>query len=148
MDAAQFDGYLAAMLPSYAAQNVKSGRWTEEESVAEARKQLDGLLPAGLATPNNHLLAIVTGSPQEKVGVVWLAIEPRGGFIYDLEVFEPFRRRGYGEAAMRELEGFARARGARKLLLHVFGDNDRARKLYLKLGYVETNVLMAKPLGP
>ncbi len=80
--------------------------------------------------------------------MIWLAIEPRGGFVYDLKVFEPFRRQGHAEHAMRLLEQVVRDHGAQKLSLHVFGDNHGARQLYVKLGYAETNVMMSKSLTP
>jgi ribosomal protein S18 acetylase RimI-like enzyme len=46
------------------------------------------------------------------------------------------------------VEGVARKNGALRLSLQVFGTNQGARKLYVKLGYVETNVAMSKPLSP
>ncbi len=134
IDPAQFDSYIEPILREYAAENVKAGRWTEQEAAAESRKEVEGLLPQGAATPNHHLLWIVSEAG-ENVGALWVAIEPRGAFIYDIEVFARYRRQGYAEQAMRLVEAFARERGARKLLLHVFGDNRKARNLYQKLGY-------------
>ena len=148
MDPDRFEAYIRALIRSYADDNVRAGRWTADEAIAESRKQVEGLLPQGAATPNHYLLSIMAEPGEDPVGTIWLAIEPRGGFIYDLEVFEPYRRRGFAEQAMRQLEEFSRARGARRLLLHVFGDNRGARQLYDKLGYQETNVMMAKALVP
>lgn len=148
MEPADFDAYLDRLVRSYAEDHIRAGRWTPEEGLAEARKEVQKLLPAGLQTANHFLYTIVADPPDEKVGVSWLAIEPRGGFVYDLLIFEDFRRKGYAEGAMRALERMAEAKGARKLSLHVFGDNLGARKLYTKLGYAETNVLMSKPLAP
>lgn len=148
MDPVRYDSFIAALIRGYAVDSARAGRWTAEEAPTEARKEVERLLPQGPATPNHHLLSIVAEPGGDPVGAIWLAIEPRGGFIYDLEVFEPHRRKGYAEEAMRQLEGYARARGAQKLLLHVFGENDRARHLYTKLGYTETNVMMAKSLAP
>jgi ribosomal protein S18 acetylase RimI-like enzyme len=148
MEPARYDRFMETLMVGYAADSVRAGRWTAEEGPAEARKEIQRLVPEGLATPNHLFLSIVTEPGGEVVGAIWVALEPRGAFVYDLEVGERFRRRGYAEEAMRLLEGVVRARGAQKLLLHVFGDNTGARRLYLKLGYAETNVLMAKPLGP
>jgi ribosomal protein S18 acetylase RimI-like enzyme len=148
MEPAEFDAYATNLIERYAAEHVKGGRWTAAEAPAEARKEIDQLLPQGIATPHHYLMSILHGPDRERVGVIWLAIEPRGGFIYDLEIFERHRRRGYAEEAMRQVERVARGHGAEKLRLHVFGDNDRARRLYAKLGYVETNVAMAKTLSP
>jgi ribosomal protein S18 acetylase RimI-like enzyme len=146
MDAARFEVYLESVIRSYADENIKAGRWTAAEGLIESGKQIRGLLPNGLATPGQFLFSIVAEAEEGPVGVLWLAIEPRGGFIYDLEIDAPFRRRGFAEQAMRLAEQVARERGAAKLLLHVFGSNMGARRLYAKLGYEESNVMMAKSL--
>jgi ribosomal protein S18 acetylase RimI-like enzyme len=148
MDPADFGPYVERLIRSYADEHIRTGRWTREEGVGEARKEVERLLPSGLGTPNQFFFSIVADPPGQKVGTVWLAVEPRGGYVYDLLVFDPFRRHGFAEAAMRLLEGICREKGATKLSLHVFGDNAGARKLYQKLGFVETNVMMSKPLPP
>lgn len=148
MSPGDFDSFLERLLTGYADENVRSGRWTKQESLAKAREETGKLLPAGRETPNHYFFTIVAGPADEKVGAVWLAIEPRGGFIYDLVVFEPYRRRGYAEAAMRLTEQVAREKGAARIGLHVFADNRAARNLYGKLGYSETDVIMYKPLVP
>ena len=148
MDPGEYGPYMDRLLRFYAKENITAGRWTEKEGLAEAQKQIQGLLPAGRETPNHFFLTIVADPAEEKVGAIWLAVEPRGGFIYDLLIFEPFRRHGYAEQAMILLEGVARKNGALRLSLQVFGTNQGARKLYVKLGYVETNVAMSKPLSP
>jgi ribosomal protein S18 acetylase RimI-like enzyme len=148
MDAADFDPFLERLVHAYAEDHIRAGSWTREEGLGEARKETQRLLPAGRETTGHYFYTILAGPSDEKVGAVWLAIEPRGGFVYDLLVFDAFRRKGYAEQAMRLLETVAREKGARKLSLHVFGDNLGARNLYTKLGYVETNVRMSKPLPP
>lgn len=148
MDSSDFEPFLDHLLRVYAEDNVRAGRWTEKDGLAEARKEIDRLLPGGLETPGHFFFTILADSTEDKVGVLWFAIEPRGGFIYDLLVFEPFRRKGYAEEAMVLLESVAREKGVRKLSLHVFGENAVARKLYVKLGYSETNVMMSKSLTP
>ncbi len=148
MDPGDFDAYFERCAREYAADHVKTGHWTEQDGLANAKEEIRKLLPAGTQTPNQFLFTLVNVPSENKVGVVWLAIEPRGGFIYDLLVFEPYRRRGFAEQAMRLIESVAREEGVGKISLHVFGDNLGARKLYTKLGYSETNVLMSKSLAP
>ena len=147
MSPADYEPFMEQLIRGYAADHVRTGRWTEAEGLAEARKETQELLPGGQSTPGHFFFTITSDSPQEKVGAVWLALEPEGAFVYDIIVFERFRRRGYAEAAMRLLEGVAREKGAQKIALHVFGDNEGARRLYQKLGYSETNVRMAKTLS-
>jgi ribosomal protein S18 acetylase RimI-like enzyme len=146
MEASEFDAYIDELTRAYAEDNIRVGRWSAETGLAESQSEIRRLLPAGRDTPNQLFLHIVAGDSDERVGWIWLAIEPRGAFVYDLQVFRAHRRRGYAEAAMLSLEGVARERGATKILLHVFGDNAGARRLYARLGYAETNVMMSKPL--
>jgi len=148
MDENDFGPFMERLIQGYAEENVRAGRWSKEEGLVEARKETQKLLPNGRETPNHLLFSIIAGSANEKVGALWLAIEPRGGFVYDLLIFEPYRRRGYAEEAMILLEEVARGKGAEKISLHVFGDNAGARRLYTKLGYAETNVVMSKSLHP
>jgi len=148
MSAAEFRPYFETLVRTYAADNVRAGRWTEAESIAQSREQTEKLLPLGVNSPGHYLYTVVGGPRDEPVGVIWLAVEPRGGFIYDLQIAEAHRRQGYAEEAMRLVEQVAREKGAARIGLHVFGENAGARKLYQKLGYVETNVLMAKSLSP
>jgi ribosomal protein S18 acetylase RimI-like enzyme len=85
-----------------------------------------------------------------KVGMLWFAVErrPAGAraFVYDVEVFEPFRRRGYAEQAFKAMEERVRELGLNTISLHVFGHNHAARTLYEKLGYIATNLNMSKTL--
>ena len=84
----------------------------------------------------------------EVVGVAWFTIEDREPgrvvFIYDIEVDDAHRRRGYARLALREIEVFARERGCIGVMLHVFGDNTGARELYRSERFAETNVMMLK----
>jgi ribosomal protein S18 acetylase RimI-like enzyme len=153
MSAAESELYLETVVRSFAEQNIQAGRWTSQDGLAEARKEFQRILPAGRETPNHFLFHIVPDGGGARVGWLWLAIEPRGGFVYDLEIEEAFRRRGYAEEAMRLAETVAREHGADKISLHVFATNSGARRLYVKLGYVETNLMMSKglsssPVGP
>jgi GNAT superfamily N-acetyltransferase len=109
------------------------------------------VLPEGLATPH-HLLWSIHAADAGHVGVLWVG--PRHPerpsaealFIWDLEIEPEARGRGYGEAALEALHAWAREHGYRRVGLHVFGANAVARRLYLRTGYVETDVMMEKRL--
>ena len=148
MTETEFQAFFALTVPAYAAGKVKSGNWTSQEALERSRKELTALLPAGVASPNQHLYTIETGAGP--AGHLWLWFDPRTtgdtGFIYELFVAEPFRRRGVAAEAMRLLEVEAARLGVRSLALHVFGFNLAARALYHKLGYEITNISMSKDL--
>jgi ribosomal protein S18 acetylase RimI-like enzyme len=145
----EFHDFFEASVADYAQEKVRAGNWSEWEAVQKSREQHRKLLPMGLDTPNQHLYAI-RNSGGQKVGVLWLAVEKAHdsttGFIYQLYIDEPFRRRGFAAQAMRALEETARALHVDTLMLHVFGHNQAAIALYQKLGYDVTNMNMAKKL--
>ena len=69
-------------------------------------------------------------------------------WVFDLEVDEAFRGRGYAFEALTLLEAHLARSGVRELGLNVFGDNHTARRLYARAGFRETAVTMSKPLTP
>jgi RimJ/RimL family protein N-acetyltransferase len=147
----EFQRWHEASIRNYAADHVKTGRWSEEESLERAREQFEKLLPKGLATEGQHLYSIGETTRGETIGMIWVGIQDHGegrqAFIYDFLIHEPFRRQGYGTQALRALEPTVAALGADTIGLHVFGHNQAAWALYEKAGYVTTNVYMQKVLG-
>ena len=150
MNPEEYDRFVAVLVPDYAQENVAAGYWEASSAVARARAELDQLLPKGRDTPDHFFFTLRVGPEGTRVGALWFAIRrppaPPGGFIYDIVIDQPHRRHGYGEAAMRELERFARPHGVDRIGLHVFGTNSKAIDLYRKLGYETTSLLMTKRL--
>lgn len=112
-----------------------------------SRKEYESLLPQGLSTPGHHLFSIVRLADRKAVGMLWFGIEraPRpAAFVYNIEIFKGFRRRGYAGQAMKLLEEETRRLDLDSIRLHVFGHNGAALALYDGLGYVATNVMMRK----
>ena len=150
MTKAEFADYRAYAARNYADEKVRAGNWSAEEATRLAEETLDMLLPEGVATPEHHLFTI-EGDDGTPVGRLWLAerIEAnadRHAFVYEILIFNDYRRQGYGRAAMAAAEAKARELGLDKIKLHVFGHNTAARALYADLGYAETNVMMEKRL--
>jgi GNAT superfamily N-acetyltransferase len=57
-------------------------------------------------------------------------------FLYDIEVDEPHRGKGYGRALLTAAEEAARSRGVSALELNVFGGNATSIGLYESAGYI------------
>ena len=70
----------------------------------------------------------------------------RHAHIFLLYVAPEHRRRGIGTALMRQAEDWARERGDRQIGLHVFCQNQPARRLYESLGFAPQSIWMVKPL--
>ena len=92
---------------------------------------------------------MLVNEDRQQVGHLWYNVNSEkrdSAFIYDFEIYEPFRRQGCATQALNMLETHAKLNGVKKLGLHVFGHNTAARELYKKAGYIETNVNMAKEI--
>jgi ribosomal protein S18 acetylase RimI-like enzyme len=147
MTRARYEEWLVATIREYAAEKVASGNYAEAGSLERSKAEFDALLPQGLETPGHEILSMVDDAGED-VGYVWWTIEDRPVgrvvFIYDIAVDEAHRRKGYAQAALVEVERYAREHDCIGVMLHVFGSNTGARQLYQKAGYEETNVIMLK----
>lgn len=144
-----FQAYIAKAIQGYAREKIQAGNWTQDEAPERLRNQLESLLPQGIQTPNNYFFSL-RDENGEKVGILWYASRPKQpglAFIYDFEIYPPFRRRGFASQAIIALEQEAKSRGLKRIELHVFGHNTAARALYNKMGFVETNVMMTKNIS-
>ena len=146
----EFRAFRAEDVAHYAQEHVRAGRWSQEESLPLAEHEFDELLPDGVATPKHYLFSLKDEALGTEVGRLWFAVHEEGGeataFVYNIVIFEAFRRQGYGMQAMQALEEKVRELGLSNISLHVFGHNHAARAMYEKLGYATTNVMMRKAL--
>ena len=133
----------------YAADMVANGGMPAEHAENKAERDFLTVLPEGLATPGHWIFVVeADGRP---AGRLWFAERVVDGrttaFLYDIQIDETERGRGYGRAAMLAFEYEAAKRGLTHLSLNVFGGNERARTLYRSLGYAENAVAMSKGVG-
>jgi ribosomal protein S18 acetylase RimI-like enzyme len=147
MDEAAYAAWRGRVEHEYGQDKVRAGNWPAEDADRLSREAFDELIPQGLATPGHELRSMVNDT-NERVGVVWFTVMDRENqrvtFIYDIEVDEAHRRRGYARQALAEVERYAAENGCVGVMLHVFGYNIGARELYRSEGFVETNVMMLK----
>lgn len=87
------------------------------------------------------LLAEVGGFPVGQVFIHFSNRECRRGqsgargYLYALRVLDPFQGQGIGSRLIAEAEQVLRARGYRRAVIAAAKDNERARRLYERLGY-------------
>ncbi|MCA5894277.1 GNAT family N-acetyltransferase [Isoptericola sp. NEAU-Y5] len=150
MTPAEFERWQVVLTEDYAREQVASGRWPREGAVQRAREENAGMLPQGIDTPR---MLVLRGEDAdgEDVGRAWVALDgPRGmtgsAFLYDIEVVEGRRGRGYGRALLAAVEDAARQAGATTLELNVFGQNRTAVALYDSAGYAVVTQQMRKQL--
>jgi len=146
----ELDKYLERSVPGYAEENVKAGYWSEDEALEKSRKVFDNLLPDGIKSKGQYLFQVEDTETNERVGIIWLNaridIPHPSGFIYDIEVDEALRGKGYGKQTMLAIEEKARELGLKSIGLHVFFHNAVAKGLYEKIGYEVKSLNMVKEL--
>jgi ribosomal protein S18 acetylase RimI-like enzyme len=150
MTATELAERLPALIEGYADDIARAGRVPAESAREEAERQTTSLLPEGVDT--RDALVLMAEDDGRPVGWIWLGL-PGGtngrdsAWVYNVEVDEGERGRGYGRAMMLAAEGELTRRGVSRLGLNVFADNAVARRLYESLGYQVTSQQMAKALG-
>ncbi|MFF9196217.1 GNAT family N-acetyltransferase [Streptomyces sp. NPDC014779] len=144
----EFAAWSARSMARFAQSWVERGV-PEELARAKAEDGRRRFLPQGLATPG--VTVAVSTRDGEVTGYLWTggmqpAAGPRQSFVFEVEVEEGQRGRGYGRGLMLLAERVALAAGERLLGLHVFTGNTPAVRLYESLGYRTTHVNSYKEL--
>ncbi|CAM4283341.1 GNAT family N-acetyltransferase [Paenibacillus typhae] len=150
MDEPTFQFFLKQSTRDYAEDKVRIGAWEQDTAMQLSRDEMNRYLPKGLHTEGAFLYSIVEDTGNTQAGYIWFNVaqgrQDKEAFIYDFYIFEPYQQKGYGSMALTLLDEEARSMGVTRIGLHVFGDNDRAFKLYQKLGYGITDITMSKKL--
>jgi ribosomal protein S18 acetylase RimI-like enzyme len=149
MTPAEFDSLIDSSFSAFLAESVATGRIRPEDVPAEAGRRREEMLPNGLDTTN--MLLFVGEVDGERIGWMWLALpgpphHAEAAWVYNVEVDESERGKGYGKAMMLAAERELVHRGVTKLGLNVFGSNKSAIGLYERLGYEVISQQMIKPL--
>jgi GNAT superfamily N-acetyltransferase len=132
MTAAEFDVWMDGEVEAYAVELAATGM-SSERALERSREQMAELIPAGVESPGMEFFWARVGN--DVVGDLWLDTAQTMAFVYNIEVGEEHRRRGYGAAIMNAAALHCREGGHPYLGLNVFGHNPNARALYDKLGY-------------
>ncbi|MEW2604675.1 GNAT family N-acetyltransferase [Streptomyces sp. NPDC047916] len=144
----EFGAWAAVSVGTYARSWMERGV-PQEQARRKSETDHAANLPDGLATPGMYFHVLVHDGAV--VGHVWVARreEPEGqdlGYVFDVEVREEHRGRGYGRALMHLAEDVTLDAGLGLLGLHVFASNTPALRLYESLGYEVTQYNLAKAL--
>jgi ribosomal protein S18 acetylase RimI-like enzyme len=150
MSAAEFEAWQQELASAYADEQVSAGNWDPDGAVERATAENARLLPDGIATPRMLFVQAVDdeGAP---VGRAWIGLDhPRGApdtaFLYDIEISEHHRGRGFGRLLLADTEQLVIESGVGALELNVFGDNETALALYRRSGYGVVTQQMRKRL--
>ena len=125
--------------------------WKVDEAEKNMEQMEKQVIPHGLETENHHFYSLKEIDSEKIVGGLWYMIMEQSGehiiFVVDIQVYQGFRRLGYGSQAFRILEQHASDRGISSIVLNVFEHNVAARAMYNKLGYSGSGIIMTKTLN-
>jgi GNAT superfamily N-acetyltransferase len=132
----QFADWRTKGVEDYAAQVAASGSMSRAEAAAKSSAEFGRLLPDGLHTANQEFLCLCAGD--EVVATNWIGVHrsPGTSWVWEVEVSEQHRGKGYGRAAMLAGEQATLDAGDSHLALNVFGQNAVAIGLYTSMGYL------------
>jgi ribosomal protein S18 acetylase RimI-like enzyme len=152
MTSSEFEAYIPGLRESYARERAKNLSDSLDSQLAEADKQISGLLPQGVQTPNHFLWQVMAEEEGTliSVGVLWVFLDTAAqkAFIYDIQIDQPYQGKGYGGDTLACLENELRPYAVRQIGLSVFGDNERAFRLYQKAGYYIVATHMQRDMTP
>lgn len=150
MTEAEFVGFKEHSLAAFASGKRAAGYLNEAQARTIAEQTFAQLLPQGVGTPGQHLVAIEEQASGERVGLLWFGVTDQGAgpltYLFDGLVFEPHRRRGLASAALEAIEAASKEAGASQVALQLFGANAAARALFEGRGFKVTDVMFAKSL--
>lgn len=147
MSQEDFEKYQSIEIPRYAKENEKPRGMSKEEALEFSKKSFSNLLPNGINTPGHFFFKL---EDETRIGTLWLFIREEKNrkslFVYNIEIEENRRGKGFGKLAMQKVCEFAKEKNCQSVELHVFGHNLVARNLYTSLGFEPTSIVMKKTL--
>lgn len=100
-----------------------------------------------VAEDNKKVVGFVAGIIDEQSEIDKLGHKVmKYGDILDLFVEEEFRGTGIGKELMSEMEKYFRNQNCEAIMIGVFGPNQKARKFYEQLGYIDRDYRVQKLL--
>lgn len=150
MTKSEYQAFRSRSVREYAEEKVVAGTWKTEDAPALAEAVFRRFLPDDQETAGAYLFSVKESEGLTPVGHLWFNVmeQEKGpiAFILDILIYEEFQGKGYGQATMTALEEKVRELGLNTIGLHVFGHNQRAYRLYQKMGYAVTDMQMFKTL--
>lgn len=135
------EGQSVTYLRPYLANDFETLYQLDRDCFAPAFRFSRAMLRRCLGTRGAFVrVACETGAGAEQIVGFCIAefreAEPHA-YVATLDVALAHRRTGLGRQLMQTIEEEARARGVRRVLLHVFTENSGAQTLYESLGYTQ-----------
>lgn len=146
MTESEYNVWRPYAVSGYAQEFVDAGILDPKAAAGRAEKDFDALLTDGLATADHLIWSVHAPEESAPVGAIWVKLmtdrTPSQAYVYAVDVFPAYRRRGFGQAIMAAAIEECKKRGVGSLGLNVFGHNHTARRIYDRLGFRVTSTSM------
>ncbi len=142
MQAVEFAGFRERFIQDWAADLVVVEGIELKEAQHEAIRRTKSELSELSNTGKNRFWIVEADG--ERVGTLWFSFGEGRAFLDDITIDETAQGKGFGECALRLMEGELDILGITLVQLNVYSHNPRAQALYERLGYLETGIKMSK----
>lgn len=149
MSKVEYEAWKGPSIERYVADKVRMNGVERAAALEIAKKDFERSMGDGLNTKNSFIYTLYS-EEFENLGMLWWGLRGDEGnhlaWLLEIWLSEDARGKGVGKQAMKLFEVDAKEKGAKRLGLHVFGDNEAAIGLYEKSGYTTADLVMYKPV--
>ena len=135
----EFECFKEYSIADYAQDLIRGEGLDSETAVIRAESEFNETLPGGLETRGQFLMTILDEESGKAVGSIWFFYEEEEGirqlWLADFLIHEEYRGKGYGRAALSEMERRAREAGCITSALYAWDHNPAGYSLYRSCGY-------------
>ena len=147
----EYPAYCEYFIADYSLEITQNYGHSMEVAIELAKKDLQDSFPNGLESKEHSLLCIDTEIDGHfcLIGYLWYSIDvkDKSSFISDFYIFDEYRGIGFGKQAISALESQLQSIGINQIKLRVAYQNQRALKLYQKVGFSITGFNMSKTIS-
>lgn len=148
MTEVEFDSYRLIFINEYASDLADSRKYSIEEAQERAAKVIDAVSLQSADKPENRFFSILRSDTEKPViGYLWIEITKKSAWILDFWLLPDWRMRGFGRAALEEMEVALARMGVNEVGLRVAPNNPAAKALYEKVGFRITGFNMHRALS-
>ena len=136
----EFQRFKEYSINDFAKDLVEARQIAWEKALAYSKAEFEEALTEDADPENQFLMTIEDARIGNEVGWIWFYIETEEDvkqvWLSDFLIYEDERRKGYGTAALAEMERIAKDEGCTVCGLLVWDHNPEGYDLYKKCGYV------------
>lgn len=149
MNESEFKDFFLSSVLAMAGENIENNLRDPEEALSNAMEQAEFMLKSSSKHGTYYFFSVNDTEINKTIGSLWIDIKKgasniKSAFIYNINIQEEYRGKGYGENTLKVLQDWLKSQGVSKISLHVYAKNKIARNLYQNFGFIDTSYNMIK----